>query len=104
MYQLPNYVKEYWAKKLGSNSVRGKARKRITALREVWPIVTVGWWNGKTRTMIDYDEDLEDEHGELEVVKRCITESEAESLAAEQIMAAFEAVSITPVLENRAQC
>ena len=63
-------------------------------------MIKVGWWNKSTRTMIDYDEDLEDEHGELEIVKQYITESEAESLTSPQIMAAFDAVSVPPVFED----
>jgi hypothetical protein len=98
MSQLPEYVKEHWAEKLGS---RGKGLKHITALRKMWPMVKVGWWDKETRSMIDYDEKLEDEQGELEVVKRHITESEAEALTAEQILAAFDVVSVPLVSENQ---
>jgi hypothetical protein len=104
MSQFPQYVKEYWAKELGSIPARGKARKHVTALREMWPMVKVGWWDKETRTMINYDEDLEDEHGELEVVKRNITESEAEAITAEQIMAAFNVVSVPSVSQINFQC
>ena len=97
MSQLPQYVKEYWAEELGS---RGKGLKNVTALREMWPMVKVGWWDKETRNMIDYDENLEDEQGELEVVKRHITENEAEALTAEQIMAAFDVVSVPSVFQN----
>jgi hypothetical protein len=97
MSQLPEYVKEYWAEELGS---RGKGLKHTIALREMWPMVKVGWWDKETRTMIDYDENLEDEQGELEVVKRHITESEAEALTAQQIMAAFDVVSTPSVFQN----
>jgi hypothetical protein len=95
MSQLPEYVKEYWAEELGS---KGKGPKHTTALREMWPMVKVGWWDKETKTMIDYDE--KDEQHELEVVKRHITESEAEALTAEQILAAFDMVSAPSVFQN----
>jgi hypothetical protein len=93
----PSFRSMFWAEELGS---RGKGLKNVTALREMWPMVKVGWWDKETRTMIDFDENLEDEQGELEVVKRHITESEAETLTAEQIMAAFDVVSVPSVFQN----
>lgn len=72
--------------------MNGKSLKAITALRDMWSKVNIGWWNADTKEMIDYDQDLEEEHGELNVVKRHITEEEAEAITPDQIMAAFNAV------------
>lgn len=93
MSLFPTSAKEHWAESLGAPGKNGKSLKAITALRDIWPKVNVGWWNASTRTMVDYDENLEDEYGELEVVKRLISEEEAEAITPEEILAAFNTVS-----------
>ncbi|CZR62501.1 uncharacterized protein PAC_12398 [Phialocephala subalpina] len=83
-------VKEHHARLLGTQHKNGKSQKTITTLREMWPPVSVGWWDADTRTMIDYNGDLEEEHGEFEVLKRLITEEEAENITPDEILAAFD--------------
>lgn len=58
----------------------------------MWPKVNVGWWSATTSTIVDHDDNLESEHGELEVLKRPISEEEAEAITAEEILAAFNTV------------
>jgi hypothetical protein len=98
MSQLPEHVKEHWAEELGYG---GKGLEYIPALRKMWPMVKVGWWDPVSRTMINYDENLEDEQSELYAVERHITKTEAKALTPEQIMAAFNVVSIPSVSQGQ---
>ena len=92
MARIPQYVKDSRAKGLGNIPLQGKSRKHLTALREMWPPVKIGWWIATKKIMVPYDEDLEDIYGELDVVKRLITEEEAEAITSELLLEAFNMV------------
>lgn len=69
MAQVPKSIKEHWANKLGAAGSNGKSDLIVTALRQMWSKVTVGWWDTDARTMIEYEEDLEDVHDPLTLLR-----------------------------------
>jgi len=103
MAQVPQYIKYYWAKELRSIRTHGKKRRNLTALKEMWPMVKVGRWDMQSKTMIDYEEVLEDEYGSIEPVKRLITDEEAETLSINDFLEAFDTVTLLLIL-SKSQC
>jgi hypothetical protein len=46
----------------------------------MWPRTPLGWWDEGTRTLITYELDFEEQYGEPEILKRVITDEEANRL------------------------
>jgi hypothetical protein len=87
MLELPSYVKNYWAKKMGAGR---KACWAIHAIQEAWPKTVIGWLDQDRKSIIPYSMELESEMGEP--LKAKISDLEAEKVSAAEILEAFENV------------
>lgn len=56
---VPDHVKQFWAKQLGTQSGNGKSRSALDTLIHEWPRVSVGWKDEATGELIEYDVALE---------------------------------------------
>lgn len=86
--ELPLHIKKFWANKMGG---RKKSRWSIEAIREAWPGSVVGWLADDNKTIVKYDQDLEESLGEP--LSRPISAEEADGITVRSILEAFEAVS-----------
>jgi hypothetical protein len=91
MAQVPKYVKEHWASQIGAQPMDGKIPKHNETIRAAWPKVPVGWLTEDYKSLIPYQEHLEDEFGEKPLT-RPITEDEADEVGETEILEAFEIV------------
>lgn len=91
MLELPQYVKEHWARKMGA---KREPRCAMEAIREAWPKTSIGWFDSEKMVYIDFDEDLEESLGTP--LKNPISVLEAEVVTTKDILEAFEQVGLPP--------
>ncbi|KAH9222040.1 hypothetical protein DL95DRAFT_454951 [Leptodontidium sp. 2 PMI_412] len=91
---VPDHVKQFWAKQLGTQSGNGKSRSALDTLIHEWPRVSVGWKDEATGELIEYDVALEVELGDP--LTRAITADEAAEITKEEVLGAFNRADYDP--------
>jgi hypothetical protein len=89
-YELPQHVKEFWAKKMGA---KNKPRWIIEGIQEAWPWKNNGWLGEDQTKIIKYeDEDQDREESDGLPLTHPLSISEVEAITAKEILEAFENV------------
>ncbi|TGO11372.1 hypothetical protein BTUL_0111g00220 [Botrytis tulipae] len=91
MLEVPEHVKNYWANRLGNLPTCGlKSGPTVGILKEMWPKVPTGLWDASKKEMTSYTNGHGNLEEGLEVLRRSITDEEAQNISKDEILAAFE--------------
>ncbi|KAF7921501.1 uncharacterized protein EAE97_011290 [Botrytis byssoidea] len=91
MLEVPEHVKNYWESRLGNLPTCGlKSGPTVGILKKMWPKVPTGLWDASKKEMTSYTNERGNLEEGLEVLRRSITDEEAQNLSKDEILVAFE--------------